>query len=120
VSGPEAATPSSNRLSVWRVGAAAAVLAVLASIGALLVPVYFRNFQLEKFLHETQPASDDALKQTILAKGRAMGLDLPPDHLQIRPAATGGPTQVRYVVRVNLPLYTVDLHFSSNISAGVK
>ena len=92
-----------------------AVLAAFSSILILLVPVYLRNHQLEEFLRETPAASDEVLEQAILNKSHSLGLDITPDHVQIRHPPGGGPTGVRYVIRVTMLLYTVDLHFSSNI-----
>ena len=108
-----------GRVPAWRMGAAGVVLLGLGWLGAVGVPVYWRNLELEKFLHGSRPASEQALRQSILDKGHSLGLEIAPDHLQIR-GAPGTGTEVRYVVRVSLPLYTVDLHFKSNISTGFK
>jgi hypothetical protein len=118
VSDPEDRSPS-NRVPAWRVAAAVIVLAAIGLMGAILIPVYSHNWELEKFLHQVPPASDDVLRQTIIDKGRSLSLEIMPDHLQIHhlPGATS--TDVHYVVRVSLPLYTVDLHFSSTTS-GTK
>ena len=62
--------------------------------------------------------SDDAVKQAVIEKGRSLGLDIAPDHLQVKRAPHMGRTDVRYVVRVNFSLYTVDLHFSSMVGGG--
>ena len=108
--------PPEHPISPWRVAAAAAVLAGFVFIAIVLVPVYFHNLELENFLRETQPVPDEMLRQIILVKGRSLKLDIPPERLDIR-RSPGGRAAVRYVVRVNLALYTVDLHFSSNIQA---
>lgn len=113
MSGAEPGAPS-PQVPAWRIAAAGVVLAALGLMGGVLVPVYLRNFELEKFLRQTQPSSDEALRQTLLDKGLSLGLDIVPDHLQIRRSPGSGRTDVHYVVRVSLPLYTVDLHFSSN------
>jgi len=84
----------------------------------MLAPVYLRNRSLQRFLQGTPVSSDDALKRQILDQARALDLDVPPDHLQIRHIADGHRTAVLYVVRVSLPLYTVNLHFSSDIAGG--
>jgi hypothetical protein len=101
----------------WRMAAAAVVLAALGLMGAILVPVYLHNFELQRFLRQTQPSSEEALRQTVIDKGRELGLDILPDHLQIRHSPEAGRTDVQYVVRVGFRLYTVDLHFSSTIRA---
>lgn len=92
-----------------------AVLGAFSWFAVLLVPVYLRNLQLQDFLRETPAASDEMLQQAILNKSHSLGLDITPDHLQIRRPPGGGPTSVRYVIRVTIPLYSVDLHFSSNV-----
>ncbi len=107
-----------DRIPAWRIGAGVAVLAALLLVGILLIPVYLRNLELQKFLLERPPASDELLRQSILNRGRSLGLNIVPDHLDIRHSPAGGRNEVRYVVRVGLPLYTVDLHFSSNISSA--
>ena len=110
----------SSRIPSWRIAAGAAVLAALLLIGILLTPVYLRNLELEKFLREHPPASDERLRQLILDKGHSLGLNIMPDHLNIRRSAAGGRNQVHYVVRARLPLYSIDLHFSSNIPAAAQ
>lgn len=113
----EAPCPS-KPVPAWRIGAGLIVLGCLSLIGVLLIPVYLRNLELEKFLRETPPASDEMLRRAILDKSHALGLSIPADHLQIRRSPAGPRVDVRYVVNVSLPLYTVDLHFSSSVSAG--
>ena len=89
-------------------------------MGAILVPVYLHNVELERFLRQTPPSSEEALRQTILDKGHTLGLDIVPDRLQIRHPPGANRMDVHYVVRVSLWLYTVDLHFSSNTGSAVK
>jgi hypothetical protein len=99
----------------WRIAAGVAVLGAFLCFLVLLVPVYLRNLQFQHFLREMPAASDEMSQQAILNKGHSLGLDITPDHLQIRHPPGGGPTVVRYVIRVTIPLYSVDLHFSSNL-----
>ena len=108
-------TPS-KRLPAWRIGAGLAVLGAFSWFAVLLIPVYLRNLQFQHFLRETPSASDEILEQAILNKSLSLGLDITPEHIQIRRPPDGGPTVVRYVIRVTMPLYTVDLHFSSNVA----
>ncbi len=119
MSGAEEPGAGPGRVPAWRVAAAVVVLVGLASIGVLMAPVYWHNFEFERFLHQSRPASSEqALRQSILDKGHSLGLDIPPDHLQIRHSPGPGGAELRYVVRVSLPLYTVDLHFASSVSTG--
>ena len=95
-----------------------AVLTAICGFALLLAPVYFRNFQLHNFLRETAPVSDESLKRELLNQGHLLGLDVAPDRIQIHHSPGGGPTDIRYVIRMSTPLYTVDLHFSSRVAEG--
>ncbi|HVP46027.1 MAG TPA: hypothetical protein VMT32_05565 [Bryobacteraceae bacterium] len=97
-----------------------AVLAALSGIAILLAPVYFRNLQLRSYLRETTPVSDEILRRDLLNQSRLLGLDLAPDHIQIHHSPAGSPADVQYVIRVSMPLYTVDLHFSSKVGEARK
>ena len=107
--------PGSSRLPSWRIAAGLVVLGVLVAIGGVLAPVYLHNFQLEKLLREAALHSEDETRQMILDRGRSLGLDISPNQLQIRRLPGTGRFAVRYAVRVNLSVYTVELHFSSTI-----
>ena len=105
----------SSRTPVWRLAAGAAVLGVLAWIGILLIPVYLHNFTLDRVLRTSSISSENAARQFVLDRGRSLGLDISPNQLQIRRLPGTAAVEVRYAVRVSLPLYTVDLHFASSI-----
>jgi hypothetical protein len=120
VTGAERPAAPTPQVPPWRIAAAAIVLAALCLMGAILVPVYLHNVELERFLRQAQPSSEEALQQTIIDKGHALGLDIVPDHLQIRRPPGTSHMDVHYVVRVSLWLYTVDLHFSSNTASASK
>jgi len=110
---------SSRRLSAWRILAGVIVLAGLVLAGIVLFPVYFQNMELQKYLNRQVPLnqSDDAIKREILDEGRALGLDMVPDQIELRHVSADGQMKLRYAVRVSLPLYTVHLHFSSDMTA---
>jgi hypothetical protein len=112
VSGAPDRSPD-KRLPAWRIGAGLAVLGAFSWVAILLIPVYLRNLQLQDFLRTTPAAADEVLRQAILNKSHSLGLEITPDQLQIQ-RPPGGRTGVRYVIRVTMLLYTVDLHFSSN------
>lgn len=103
--------------SRWRQAAGLAVLAILIILGARLTPIYLHNRELQEFVEEVTrraaapTSSDDVLRSWVLA--RAADLDLPvvADNVHIVRSADSIHIDVRYMVRVNLPLYTVDLHF---------
>jgi hypothetical protein len=98
-------------------GAGAAVLAILAFLAVRLIPIYVHNLELQQFVekvaHRTAVAknSDDVLRTWVLDKAADVDLPVKADNVQIQ--RTGGAVRidVRYEVRVDMPLYTVNLHF---------
>ncbi len=108
-----------NPVPRWRVAAGAGILALLVALLAFLSPAYFHNLDLQSYVsvvtHDGSGAarSDGALRQQIVDKAKALGLPVTPDDVHITRAADGKMTHidVRYFVDVNLPGYTVKLHF---------
>ena len=105
-----------SRAPVWRLVAGWGILGVLAWIGILLVPVYLHNFELSKLLRASHFSSENAARQFVLDRGRSLDLDISPNQLDLRRLPGTAAVDVHYVVRVNFPLYTVDLHFSSTLA----
>jgi hypothetical protein len=106
-----------NRVPRWRIAAAVVILAGLAYFLALFAPIYFRNLQLQRYVSdltqnvENTQKSDDLLRTLVLDKAHGLNLPVAADNVQIRRAADSMKIDVRYFVRVDLPGYTVDLHF---------
>lgn len=106
-----------NRVPRWRIVAAVAVLAALAMFGAMFAPIYFRNLELQDFVAgitqhaENQTKSDDLLRTWVLDKAHQLDLPVKEDNVHIVRSPEGMRIDVRYFVRVDLPGYTVDLHF---------
>jgi hypothetical protein len=114
-----------NRVPRWRIVAAAAVLATLAYFMLAFAPIYIRNLEFQDFVAtiprrvETRtqsgsPPSDDLLRTWVLEKARRLDLPVAADNVRIqRSPATGHVERidVHYSVRVDLPGYTVSLHF---------
>ncbi len=106
-----------NPVPRWRIAAALAVLAALLGFTALFAPIYLDNLKLQSFVADitrsadsrTQP--DDALRQSILTKAIELDLPVKADNVHIDRTPDNLRIDVRYFVRVNLPGYTVDLHF---------
>ena len=100
-----------------RLAAAALILLVLVLLGVRLLPLYLRNLELQKFVDETaQDAAsrtrpDDALRGGVLQKAGSLGLPVTASNVQITRTEGSVRIDVRYVVKVELPLYTVVLHF---------
>jgi hypothetical protein len=106
-----------NRVPRWRVAAGVLVLAALGLFAAVLTPVYVRSFALHRFVSSLthnvgiRDRSEDALRGVVVAKARSLSLPVTASDVQI--IRTGGEVRVvvRYVVKVDLPGYTVELHF---------
>jgi hypothetical protein len=100
-----------------RQAAGVAVLAVMVILGVRLIPIYWHNRELQQFVEDVThraaapTSSDDVLRSWILAKAADLELPVVADNVHIQRPAEGVRIEVRYVVRVNLPLYRVDLHF---------
>jgi hypothetical protein len=100
-----------------RQAAGVVVLAVLVILGVRLIPIYIHNQELEQFVEDVthraaaSTSSDDVLRSWILAKAADLGLPVVAQDVHIRRAPDSVHIEVRYMVRVDLPLYTVDLHF---------
>ena len=106
-----------NRLPRWRIAAGCLILAILLLAAVLFTPLYLRNLALQNFVagitHDVknQVKPDDILRTWVLEKAQQLKLPVTEDNVHIMRAAEGMRIDVRYSVRVNLPLYTVDLHF---------
>jgi hypothetical protein len=100
-----------------RQAAGIAVLAVLAVLGVRLIPIYFRNHQLEQFVEDQTRSGaaakppDDVLRARVLERASQLELPVVADNVHIDRSGGTVRIEVRYAVRVDLPLYTVDLHF---------
>ena len=106
-----------SRLPRWRIAAGIGVLVCLAFFGVRLTPYYVRNFELQRYVEsvtqrvENSEKSDDLLRTWVVEKASALELPVKADNVLVRRSPDGLRIDVRYVVRVDLPVYTVDLHF---------
>jgi hypothetical protein len=106
-----------NRLPTWRIALAIGILAVMAFVLASFAPLYFRNLELQNYVSDVTQSvdnrgkSDDLLRTNVLTKARQLQLPVSEDNVHIVRSTDGMHIDVRYFVRVNLPGYTVDLHF---------
>ncbi len=106
-----------NHVSRWRIAAAVVVLAGLLFFIGRFAPIYFRNLQFQSFVSETaqrvenQTKPDDVLRGWVLDKARQLDLPVQEGDVHIIRLPEGMRIDVRYLVRVDLPGYTVNLHF---------
>ena len=112
-----------HKLPRWRKIAGFAVfLGLFADLG-LLAPVYYRNYEFERYIKDRlhsgagQPLADDRLRTELAAHANSLGLPLLANdvHIQHR----NGVTELAgfYKIQVDLGLYTVDLHFRPEASS---
>ena len=105
-----------NRLPRWRIAAAAVVLAGLVYLLAVFAPIYFRNMELQNYVSDLTRTvgnagkPDDLLRTWVMDKAHVLNLPVAADNVHIS-RLDGLHIDVRYFVRVDLPGYTVDLHF---------
>lgn len=106
-------------LATWRIALAIAILGVLAILLAVCAPYYFRNMQLQSYVatltHSPgiQRQSDHEIRTSVLQKAQELRLPIVADNVLIY-RQSGGALQkvdVRYMVPIDLPGYTVKLHF---------
>jgi hypothetical protein len=105
------------KVSRWRVAAGVLVLAILVLLGARLFPIYLHNLELQQFVEgvthrpSAYTTSDDLLRTWVLGKAAQLGLPVHADNVRIARESARLSIDVRYEMRVDLPLYTVNLHF---------
>ena len=109
-----------NRL---RIAAAVLILAMLAVLAVRLLPLYLENMRLQGYVEgitqdaENRTRSDDALRVAVLEKAAFLGLPVKAEDVHIKRSTDSVRIEVRYIVRVDFPLYTVDLHFYPGASS---
>jgi hypothetical protein len=106
-----------NRVPRWRIAAAVVILAGLGFFLTIFAPIYMRNLRLQSYVSsvtqsvENTAKTDDLLRTWVLDKAHELNLPVAAGNVHIRRSADRLHIDVRYVVRVDLPGYTVDLHF---------
>jgi hypothetical protein len=101
----------------WRIAAGAGVLVLLALIAVLLAPPYYHDWQLQRYLralvHDQANANRSADLVRALVVDKAAGLGLPVRTADVHVTRTNDRVKIEvlYIVHIDLPVYTVDLHF---------
>ena len=104
-------------MSRLRIAAAVLILIALAIMGARLLPLYLDNMRLQSYVEritqdaENRTRSDDVLRVAVLEKAAFLGLPVKAENVRIKRSEDNVRIDVRYIVRVDFPMYTVDLHF---------
>jgi hypothetical protein len=97
--------------------AAALILIILGILGVRLLPIYLDDIRLQSYVEgitqdvasRTRP--DGMLRIAVMEKAASLGLPVGADNVHINRTEGEVRIAVRYIVHVDLPLYTVDLHF---------
>jgi hypothetical protein len=108
-----------NRIPRWRIAAAAAVLGMLVAVLAVGTPYYVKNLKLQSYVAgltravEIREQTDQRIRSRVLEKAHELGLPVTEDNVQIarQPDGAVSKIDVRYSIPVDLPGYTVKLHF---------
>ncbi len=102
---------------VLRTVAGVAVLLVFLAIGIVLIPPYIQNYKLQRYVNglAEDPAavaqSSETIRDEVVAKGNALGLPVHTGDVQVTRPQNGIRIDVLYIVHVDVPGYSVDLHF---------
>lgn len=101
----------------WRLWTAGILVLLGAVLAARLTPPYLDNLRLQRYLEQliSQPEvhtrPPDLLRIDILNEASRLGIPVRQDQIVIRRSPERIRIEARYIVRVDLALYTVDLHF---------
>ena len=101
----------------WRTAGGIAVLVLLGFMGIRLTPPYFANWKLQQYVNDlaadpslaSQPP--ETVRANIVSKAAALGLPVHNSDVRVTNPRNGLKIEVLYVVHVDLPGYSVDLHF---------
>jgi hypothetical protein len=106
----------------WRTALAVIILGALLFFCALLAPAYWRNWQFTGELDSVcrARAASQVAPEVVRAQvqDRAARMGIPLQHGEIRVTGPAGghlEIEVLYIVRVDLGIYTADLHFRPRV-----
>ena len=106
-----------NKVPRWRLAVAFLILAGLVFFLARFAPYYYRNFELQSFVSEitrraeVQAKSEAMLRSLVVEKAHQLELPITEDQVHVTHPMDGVRIDIRYFVRIDLPGYTVNLHF---------
>lgn len=100
-----------------RLGFAVLVAAAMAAVGAAVIPPWWKARELSAAVERIAQSADsptrpdEALKLSVVEKARDLGLPVTADNVRIDRRDGRLRIETRYDVLVDLPYYTVRLHF---------
>lgn len=104
-------------MSRWRIVVALVILGLFAAALGWLAPVYLRHYRfgqaVERLMAEPGLAErpPEVVQVAVAARAASLGLPVKPEQVRVGRSSGRLEVEARYVVRVDLPVYTVDLHF---------
>ena len=104
-------------LQSWRTAAGFAVLLLLGFMGVRLIPPYFENWKLQQYVNDLaadstlSSQSPEIIRSNIVNKAAALSLPVHDADVRVTRPQNALKIEVLYVVHVDLPGYSVDLHF---------
>jgi hypothetical protein len=93
-------------------------LVAVVYAGFKIIPVYVSSYEFQDYIRQqnpfwvTQRAPADAIKETILAKARELGLPVNAEDVKVDVGGGRVAVSVDYTVPVDFKVYTLALHFS--------
>lgn len=97
--------------------AGVAVLAILAVIGAMLMPPYIQNWKLQRYVNglvddpATANQPSEVIRDKVVLRGGALGLPVHAGDVQVSRPQNSVRIDVLYIVHMDFAGYSVDLHF---------
>jgi hypothetical protein len=107
----------SGRTNRWRIAAGIGVLVLFVLIGILLAPPYYHDWELQRYLHAlahdpaTGNRSTNLVQALVVDKAASLGLPVRTADVHVLRVKDKIQIEVLYIVHIDLPVYTVDLHF---------
>ena len=104
-------------MAKFRLALAALILLGFAATTARLAPPYIQNWKLQSYLNglsedaSTAAVPPAVLEARVMDKASSLGIPLHTGDVTVERHSANLHIRALYVVRVDLPLYTVDLHF---------
>ncbi len=98
------------------------MLALFGVMVAFLAPPYYENWCFERFLGNLahDPATEgrpvNLIHALVVDKAASWGLPVRTDDVQVSRTGSRTSIEVLFVIRIDLPFYSVDLHFRPRAS----
>lgn len=108
------------RLPLWRLLLGLGVMGILASVLIALGPVYIDDFQLKNFTKALAAKggnlSDEAVRGSVAKEAHRLELPVKDGDIQVTHPGGKLAVEIKYIVEITFPIYSVDLHFHTTAS----